>query len=292
MRLAPLLALLAFAPVLRAQPDPTPPADYYPLEVGNEWVYFEFSVLFYGYTRRGVVREETVDQTRYSVEQHCTYDLRASHPLWACMSERLVRFDPATTSVVVRHAAGERVLFCDLGADFLARTSCENSFNGGYIDYQRPAVEIGGTVYAVSRVKGINTIADPPPPPFAAGIGPLEQTFFGSGQSRFSYARVRGVEYGRHPVADEGNPTDASFSLAASPNPTSGALHLALTLPEAQTVTAEAFDALGRRVWRARLALGAGPQTIPVDARAWAPGVYVVRAVAGEARATVRVVRR
>ena len=137
------------------------------------------------------------------------------------------------------------------------------------------------------------TLANVPPATLYAGIGPGAPPVGAFQTSRFEFARVRGVEYGVRPVAGEsGAPVAAAFALAAAPNPTAGALRLALTLPEAQTVAVEAFDALGRRVWLADLALGAGPQTVPVDASAWAPGVYVVRAMAGRASATARVVRR
>ncbi len=49
----------------------------------------------------------------------------------------------------------------------------------------------------------------------------------------------------------------------------------------------EVFDVLGRRVWRGSVA---GEMT--VDARAWAPGVYVVRATADGATTVSRFVRR
>ena len=291
MRLAPLLALLLATSALHAQtvPDPTPPADYYPLEVGNEWVYRYAQRSPAGdrdvFERRRVLRTEAVGGQTYAVDQECVYDNLAATPAWVCAPERLVRFDPATTNVVVREADGERVAICALGADF-GEALPDGCTARAYTDVgpaMANAVQIGGVAYAVARIKAPATVADPGPPPFAAGIGPLEQEGTGPLRTeRFEFARVRGVEYGQRPVAGEADVAPAeALALTAAPNPTAGALRLALALPAAQTVRLEAFDALGRRVWQQTATLGAGAQTIAVDASAWAPGVYVVRAVAG-----------
>lgn len=56
------------------------------------------------------------------------------------------------------------------------------------------SVVIGGTTCTVARVKQPPAF-DFPPPPFAAGIGPLEQEGTGPLRiDRFEFARVRGVE--------------------------------------------------------------------------------------------------
>ncbi|HEX8298639.1 MAG TPA: T9SS type A sorting domain-containing protein, partial [Rubricoccaceae bacterium] len=277
-------------------PDPTPAADYYPLDVGNEWMYRYSEQSVYGIfdrlERRRVLREETVGGQTYAVDQTCTYNLRDAAPGWACGTERRLRFDPATTNVVQRIGDAERVEICRLGADFGAPADCDGSAYVGYVDAGTEVV-IGGTPYTVARVKGRTSLANVPPPAYIAGIGEAERPVGAFQTSRFEFARVRGVEYGARPVSGEsGAPAAAAFALAATPNPTAGALRLALTLPEAQTVTAEAFDALGRRVWQQTAALAAGSQTLTVDASAWAPGVYVLRATAGRASATARIVRR
>ena len=292
MRPAPLLLLLALASAPRAQnctPDPTPAASYYPLGVGDEWVYHVFR---FGpesrqvYLTRRVLRTETISGREYAVDQTCVADVATG--VRTCADERRVRVDTAS---------GDAVALRNDGQEYRAVEGLGRGLGAAVFDcmadYGTRTV-IGGISYTVARVKGLQ-YTDFSPPALASGIGQLSYqdpsgnlgTF-----GRLEYARVGGVEYGRHPVAGEGDPIDATFALTASPNPTSGTLRLALTLPEAQTICAEAFDALGRRVWQLAVALGAGPQTIPVDARAWAPGVYVVRAVAGQARAAVRVVRR
>ncbi|WP_143536712.1 T9SS type A sorting domain-containing protein [Rubricoccus marinus] len=82
-------------------------------------------------------------------------------------------------------------------------------------------------------------------------------------------------------VAGEPPPREASGArLRVSPNPASGAVRIALEVstPEAATVTV--YDARGREVHRE--ASGArGDHAWEVDTRAWAAGVYTVRAEVG-----------
>ncbi len=277
-------------------PDLTPPQDYFPLEVGNEWIYRYTENSVYGvsdtYERRRVLREETVDGQVYAVDQTCTLNTRDATPAWGCAPERRVRFDPATTDVVLSLAPGvTSVLFCRLGADFGAPlpAGCDG---GAYVEAPT-SVRIGGANYGVASSKRLSTLANVAPAAFLAGIGPAERPVGEFQTSTFEFARVRGVEYGQRPVAGEtsAGPAEA-LALAVAPNPTTGALRLALTLPDAQTVRLEAFDALGRRVWQQTAALSAGAQALAVDASAWAPGVYVVRASAGQVTASARVVRQ
>ena len=83
-----------------------------------------------------------------------------------------------------------------------------------------------------------------------------------------------------------------ALAVVAAPNPTAGALRLAVTVPAAGTLRVEAFDALGRLVWSHAGEAASGAAELRVDTAAWAPGVYVVRVQAGGAVATTRVVRR
>src|SRR5690606_21123591 len=83
---------------------------------------------------------------------------------------------------------------------------------------------------------------------------------------------------------DEAAPTEAYRLDAAYPNPFSDEAVLRLSVRDAQTVRAEVYDALGRRVQ----VLHDGPlaaettHTLRVDGSGLANGVYVVR-VTGEA---------
>ncbi len=77
-----------------------------------------------------------------------------------------------------------------------------------------------------------------------------------------------------------------SSSLAVYPNPSAGALTVALTLPEAAEMSVAVFDVLGREVavlHGGRLA--AGKHRLAFDAARLVPGVYVVRAAGDGVRA-------
>ena len=90
-------------------------------------------------------------------------------------------------------------------------------------------------------------------------------------------------------VAGEDVPGAEAFSLAVGPNPARGASMVTLRLGAAQDARLEALDVLGRRVALLHDGpLGAGPHTFHVDAARLAPGVYVVRARAGDTVVTQR----
>jgi hypothetical protein len=94
-----------------------------------------------------------------------------------------------------------------------------------------------------------------------------------------------------------GGGSPATLALAASPNPSAGAVTLSLAMPEAGEAVVEVFDLAGRRLatpWRGGLAAGRHP--IGWDGRIEgggpaAPGVYLARARAGGTGATARLVR-
>ena len=277
-------------------PDLTPPASYYPLGVGDQWVYSWRNPTLVGHRRRAVTRDTVVDGRTYAVVEYAEYDERAAVPEWDVTGTALLRFDPETTDVVGLGSDGEYVHISDLGADFLgcrspsrSDESCLWFFVDGTYPGRSQAVFIGGEAVQVSSIKVSGGIADPGPPGYAAGIGELA---LGYASIEFAYARVGGVEYGSHPVSTTDRPAPPAFALAAGPSPTAGPLILHLDLPAPADVTAEAFDVLGRRVWRTAAALGAGRQTLALDAGPWAPGLYVVRVVAGGAARTATVVRR
>ncbi len=91
-------------------------------------------------------------------------------------------------------------------------------------------------------------------------------------------------------ASEDGARAEAASLSAPFPNPARAAAALTLTLTDAADATVEVFDVLGRRV--AVLVegpLAAGTHTLRLDARALAPGAYVVRATAGGLAATRRV---
>ena len=94
-----------------------------------------------------------------------------------------------------------------------------------------------------------------------------------------------GVHVANEPEAD----LPASFLLAgAYPNPFNPATHIVFDLPETAEVTITVFDALGREVRRltpGRLAAGSG-QSVVLDGRGLASGLYLYRVTAHSASAT------
>jgi hypothetical protein len=106
-------------------------------------------------------------------------------------------------------------------------------------------------------------------------------------------------------VPDSGATVDApvaaarprTLQLAASPNPSAGAMVFTLDLPAAGEAALEVFDLASRRVASPRQGrFEAGRHTLRWDGRddagnALAPGVYLARASAGGASSVTRLVR-
>ena len=89
-------------------------------------------------------------------------------------------------------------------------------------------------------------------------------------------------------------PRDLALALEApSPNPSSGAVTLAVTLPDARGARLDVFDLAGRRVAGRDLAgLGAGRHVVTLrEAASLAPGLYVVDLAQAGAVRRVRLVR-
>ena len=89
-------------------------------------------------------------------------------------------------------------------------------------------------------------------------------------------------------------PRDLALALdAPSPNPSSGAVALVITLPDARGATLGVFDMAGRRVVARELAgLGAGRHIVPLrEAATLAPGLYVVELRQAGATRRTRLVR-
>lgn len=286
--------------------DSTEPAVYYPLAVGfeREELRSESNATLRR-TRRIIERDTLIAGLRYVVERTFTAGLGVWD--WGEADVRLLRFDETTTEVIERTADGlERPVTCPLGAPFDVVAECPMR---GWPTVVRgttaPAtLTVGGDTVSVLARKAFGWLDDGfadtgAPGPYAVGIGRLPQANFAFCTICFEQITfLRTVaedgtvkEYGaRYAVADEPAPPASTLGLDAAPNPTAGPLILRLEAPGASTVTLEAFDALGRRVWRVEAPPGA--RRIEADAGAWAPGLYVVRASTGGESAITTVVRR
>ena len=321
--LALLLVFLAASAALAQTPDPTPPHLYYPLAVGNEWEYANIGSLPSGegwYTRREIPRDSVYGGQRYFVEVTSRVDLNWNGWGRAPRARRPLRHGhggrrPSWTEGGREFAFGP---YC-LDADFNVTLRCwsdpgevpgGDTFVDGGLDAQiplgrGPGITGEGTTDSL-RVRALkvfypaNLPVDPTTIPYyAAPIGYAGESpgYCAACRRNLSFARVHlddGTVYevGARYTDGEDGPEAQRFALVISPNPTSGPLAVAFGLDAPAAVTAEAFDALGRRVWRHETALGAGPRRLDVDVAAWAPGLYVVRVMAGGEVATARVVRR
>jgi hypothetical protein len=114
--------------------------------------------------------------------------------------------------------------------------------------------------------------------------------------ARYGYRLVwqDGAEMRTGPTTWIDAPRGMALALdAPSPNPSSGAVALAITLPDARGATLAVFDLAGRRVALRDLSgLGAGRHVVPLrEAAALAPGLYVVELSQAGATRRTRLVR-
>lgn len=261
-------------------PDPTPPHLYFPLAVGDvreyeECVeYFQHTVTCFRYerTRREMVGDTLIGDVRYVVET--TRALGSGY--WTDVREtRLLRFDTTMALGVMRQADGtEEPVTCRLDAPFGSFDEvCQWEVQELPPNRKFFGVSDGGTIYE-------------------AGVGFVER-FGGDFGIELTYWSVGGSEGGAaYPVAAAELPEAHPWTLSAFPSPTAGPLTVVVDIPVGADVMLEAFDTLGRRVWRESLRLGADAGRVEVDASGWASGLYVVRATSGGEAATATVVRR
>ena len=285
--LALLLASFALCSVARAQtPDPTDPARYYPLDVGNVWEYA------YGFNfdppqdvRLEIVRDTIIDGNRYFMESY-------GDPYSGVPDDFAtpIRFDSLTSTIVSWHDGQEYRYrpwngVCRLDAPLGPEVDCQgNPFDvrGGL-----------GTTVALSdstriQVVALKVYASPSSVVFdtyAADVGLIQYSdLHHGGEMRLRYARIRGVEYGT-PFAVSAEAPASGTGLALS---TRGR-RLVLAAADPGPVRVDLFDVLGRHVARLMDArLGAETRTLSLPTLA--AGVYVARAVQGTARASTRVV--
>ncbi|GAB5537562.1 MAG: hypothetical protein Rubg2KO_38110 [Rubricoccaceae bacterium] len=304
--------------------DPTSPELYYPLTPG-----FIREDLWrrYGDERRSrteVRGDSLVNNQSYSIVWTSTVDVplgstdpgRIDPVDWGAGTIWLIRFDSETGQFVSLDSSWQDdVRGVPFGTDFGVLVG-----TGPLPDGRQGSYVVEGGVGGATTIKGERVeyesvknflgvpfllIADIGyPNGFAARIGRLPQTNFGFCEPIFcveeiTYLRMVNAdgsrsEYGEQAVvvASDASPTLTALTLRAFPSPTAGPVTLALDFPDPQPVELAAFDALGRRVWNDELASGTGCQRVEIDASAWAPGLYIVRAVAGDASSTATVVRR
>ena len=244
MRLVTLLALLVVvSPLATAQiPDPTDPARYYPLAVGDTWHYsrelFDEHV-----TVREVTRDTSVADTAYAVVRERIYRRPLGSDAFELEqdADALLRYDPLSTAVYERHPEqGESQRTFPLGVDF---GRCESD-GCEYVAVSQEETEFGAGKMFESLATASVYVAD------IGLVGSYAEIAY---SEELIYANVGGVEWGEPSVvARETNPRTQPLALTASPNPTAGPLAVTLRQRQRGAVRLEAFDALGRRVYCAR----------------------------------------
>ncbi len=304
-RSATLLLLLVLAPGVRAQtPDPVEPARYLPLAPGNTWVYEHWvetcvfisscQTTLTGYESWRVVGDSAVGGQTYAVLAVQGYSASGAA---GAVSDHLVRFDAVEARGVVRTPDGTEApwpsqgMACRLDAPYGPDASCTNGPAWATSPYTLTVTRNGATEevpvkdfrWAISWTG------------FAADVG-----YIGGGTAEFggvwttlAFARVGSLSYGNAVVAGEAAPLPTTLGLTVAPNPVRGTASLRLSLAAPGRVEVEAYDVTGRRVYAEGVDAGAaGTHLLRVDAAAWAPGLYVVRATTDSGQtATTRLVR-
>lgn len=218
MRLLATLALVALVPLTLpvsaqdAVPDTTDPATYYPLAVGNEWVYVRsFETAF----RETVIGDSSVLGDEYFIVERSligSYDTNLSPDT----TRFLVRFDaPSSQVVYVRPGEEPQTDGCPLDTDFPTDPRDERpitcggesaTLTGGYEQYVPPALAVGDGFVATTKTFHLS---DDTNVRYAAGVGPVSADLRLEGdtyaEERLVRAQIDGEEYGfpLHP-----DPTD------------------------------------------------------------------------------------
>jgi hypothetical protein len=292
VRGAALLDAALFPDAVRGDTaDTTAPWRYYPLHVGDVWEYYDFAQgLDYV---RWVGAEEFHDGRRYALvyEGHV--------PPGAALTRAgggiRIRFDTTTARVYGRDEGNEFLWEpCPFDASFGGQASCSDA--GTVVDvsggYERvlvfPQGEPPDTLVTAVKLYDGSRAGWYDIRSFAADLGMLywEDEFR---QLALYYANVGGVEYGRprHPVATEPFPAPMRLALSVAPNPAADEARLSFALDRLAGVSVTVHDALGRRVLVRDLGRRVpGRHDATLDLRGLAPGVYVVRVMAGTEAAT------
>jgi hypothetical protein len=257
------------------------PDRFYPLGVGDRWVY---ELLDYGqpisYLDRQVIGDTTLAGEPYRVlleqtlslsgqvtsSQTCAVRLTPSlswfdwRPIAGTCSPPEEDFPGAPRWVPLTHAPRYR-------------HDCTATVAGSAYPSAACFSALYNTFSAGNNRYGVDLATD---------IG-LTWAFDAYGYSiRLAYARVGDVTYGQSPVGSEPGPGAESLSIAVAPNPSAGPVELALRLPVAADVRVEAYDALGRRALvMAPGMLPAGAHRLALDFGGLAAGVYALRVTAG-----------
>ena len=315
MRRSLLLALLVLAfPTASAQeatPDPTDPARYFPLEVGNEWVWivsgvhYEDGPLPEGQAVLEIVADTSVEGISYVEALSQEVSVSVAGDTTRVSGRFLMRFDAETATVRVRQGDLEEAwgeTWCGLDAPYSPEGS--GSLDGETCPNSDAAVVVSGGAASEFRV-GDNRYTGQVKhfdhfwylhARYVAGVG---EVYYKAGDVGYmarslQYARVGGIEYGDRTGLQTEAPLPrprVTSIRRAFPNPFSDAFTIAVDHPRSGRVRVEVFDVLGRRVYHAEPVVPFGRTELRIALPPGAPGVYTARVQSARDRWPARPVR-
>lgn len=274
----------------QAAPDTTDPARYYPLEVGNRWEHEPASGSTDGdqrYFRFTIASETTIDGEQWFVQRSESFEFNGDGFVQTGNAEFIIRYDPTVAGLVQYSQDETTPLFpCPFNGTVGTVETCSG---GGEYEKRTISLDVGSETLT-GRALEIKT--DTTSVLLLAGVGFVGRDSADDAETTLAYASVGGETFGSPlPVSTEGLPEEPALRLQPRPNPTVGPLALHLDLPGATSGVVEAFDTLGRRVYRAALSRPAGPNRLDLDTSQWEPGLYMVRFVSGATAASTTFVR-
>ena len=268
---------------------------YFPLEVGNEWVYhitdyndrFPSLVDTTYYESWTVKSDSLIDEKTYYVLRTCGYTPEKDFTDCEC---KLVRYDAVATTI--RHRVyNEGTYFdgwwymipCRLDAAFGSETFCGNghfhyTVQGGYDSSYTFGADTLRTAekFFVSNVSDTRTMHGLGIARYRSGDPSI------SFEQRLVYAKVGDKTYGDNPIASHSEalpePSSDLTITTLYPNPFRRSFTIDFTMPVAQQTSLSIYDVLGRRVRYVPLGLlrpGQHEHSFTVDDLA--AGTYIVR---------------
>ena len=293
------------------EPDTTDWHRYFPLAQGNAWQYRAYVYNDMGeeggfYYSRDVIGDSLIDGQLWWVLRGCTRPLNGSSP--SCGGREFVRYDDENRMLLKRGEDSNSnpsigwwgTVPCRLDAPFNSSVECTGPgtfgksfyvYGGHNFTLVLPPDEVEDVT-----VKGYVTEGTEVTTEVVAGIGVVYNSGEASADFRaLIWTRVGELEYGTRVFvfptgSEEAPPVAEALRLEVWPNPSRGAVSVALTLDRSQPVELEVVDVLGRVVVRRDLgALPVGRHEVALDGGAWGAGTYLVRVEAGARRATERI---
>lgn len=130
----------------------------------------------------------------------------------------------------------------------------------------------------------------------AAGTGPI--TFYTAGNAVNRNGSTSGdgaaattLKLTEQSATSAPELSDASLQMKVWPNPVSDIARVEINTAQAGQYQFRVVDISGKTVWQQTQRLGQGASWLEIPAAVWAPGMYCLEAVSGDARQVIKLVR-